>query len=80
MFGGLLRLKFDVLHAATNTKYVGSTDISLVNLAHVALFSIYKLASSTGKHIEEIGHAHIVCLLYKLLTSSRDTDDLSNGF
>ena len=46
----------------------------------IALFSNYKLASSSGKHLEEISHAHIVSLMYKLLTSSRDSDDLSIGF
>ena len=46
----------------------------------VALFSNYKLQSSSGKHIEEINHAHVVCLMYKLITSGRNTDDLSIGF
>ena len=41
---------------------------------------MYKLQSSSGKHIEEINHAHIVCLMYKLITSPRNTDDLSFGF
>ena len=30
--------------------------------------------------MENIDHAHIVCLIYKLLSSSRDSDDLSIGF
>ena len=30
--------------------------------------------------MEEISHAHIVSLMYKLLTSSRGSDDLSIGF
>ena len=46
----------------------------------IALFSNYKLTTSSGKHLEEISHAHIVSLIYKLLTSSRDSDDLSIGF
>ena len=32
------------------------------------------------QHIEEINHAHIVCLMYKLISSARNTDNLSNGF
>ena len=46
----------------------------------IALFTNYKLTTSSGKHLEEISHAHIVSLMYKLLTSSRDSDDLSIGF
>ena len=41
---------------------------------------IIKLQSSSGKHIEEFNHAHIVCLMYKLITSARSTDDLFIGF
>ena len=51
-----------------------------MNESPSALFSIYELHSSSGKHIEEIDHAHIVCLMFKLLTSARNTDDLSTGF
>ena len=35
---------------------------------------------SSGKHLENIDHAHIVSLMYKLLTSSKGSDDLSIGF
>ena len=80
LFGSLVRFNFDVLHAATNNRYVDGDDIRLVNLGAIALFSIYKLASSSGKHLEEINHAHIVCLMHKLLTSCRGRDDLSVGF
>ena len=38
------------------------------------------LTTSSGKRLEEIGHAHIVSLMYKFLTWSRGSDDLSNGF
>ena len=46
----------------------------------IALFSICKLTTSNGKHLEDITHAHILFLLYKLLTSGRGSDDLSTGF
>ena len=49
----------------------------LVNEGLITLFSYYTLQSSSGKHIEEINHAHIVCLMYKLITSAQNTDDLS---
>ena len=35
---------------------------------------------SNNNYLENIYHAHIVSLMYKLLTSSRDNDDLSIGF
>ena len=46
----------------------------------IALFSNNKLTTRSGKHLENIDHAHIVSLMYKLLSSSRDSDDLSIGF
>ena len=54
--------------------------IRLVNLAPIALFSNFKLTSSSGKHLEDISHSHIVSLMYKLITSSKDSNDLSIGF
>ena len=64
LLGSLPRIIFDVLHAATNNRYADGDDIRSVNEGPIALFSNYKLQSSSGKHIEEINHAHIVCLMY----------------
>ena len=64
----------------TNNRYVGANDVRLVNLGPIDLFSNYELTTSSGKHLEEISHAHIVSLMHKLLTSSKDSDDLSIGF
>ena len=75
-----LDLKFVVLQAASNDRYVDNNNTMLVNLAPIGLFSSYKITASSGKHLEDISHAHIVSLLYKLTTSARDTDDLSFGF
>ena len=80
LLNSYLELNFDVLHSATNNRYVDGIDIRLVNLGPIALFSNYKLTTSSGKHLENIDHAHIVSLMYKLLTSSRGNDDLSIGF
>ena len=80
LLNSYLELSFDVLHAATNNRYVDGIDIRLVNLGPIALFSNYKLTTSSGKHLENIDHAHIVSLMYKLLTSSRGSDDLPIGF
>ena len=80
LLNSYLELNFDVLHATNNNRYVDVNDIRLVILGPIALFSNYKLTTSSGKHLEEISHAHIVSLMYKLLTSSRDSDNLSIGF
>ena len=79
LLGSLIRTNFDALHAATNNRYAENDDIRLVNDGPIAFFSNYKLQSSCGKHIEEFNHAHIVCLMYKLITSSRNTDVLTIG-
>ena len=70
----------DVLHAATNNRYVDGKDIRLVNLGPIASFSNYKLTTSSGKHIEHVSHAYVVSLLYKLSTIAKGSDDLSTGF
>ena len=80
MLKSYLELNFDVLQAATNNRYADANDIRLANLGPRASFSIYKLTTSSGKHLEEISHTHIVRLIYKLLASSKDSDDLSIGF
>ena len=38
------------------------------------------MTTSSGKHLEDISHAHLVSLMYKLITSSKDSNDLSIGF
>ena len=80
LLNSYLELNFDVLHAATNNRYVERNDIRLVNLGSIGLFSNYKLTTSSGKHLENNDHAHIVSLMYKLLTSSKGSDDLSICF
>ena len=80
MLNSYIELNFDVLRVDNSNRYVDANDLRLVNLGPIALFSNYKLTTSSGKHLEEISHAHIVSLMYKLLTSSRDSDDLSIGF
>ena len=60
LLNSYLELNFDVLHAATNNRYVDGNDIGLVNLGPVALFSNYKLTTSSGKYLENIDHGHIV--------------------
>ena len=80
LLNSYLELNFDVLRADNSNRYVDNNDIRLVNLGSIALFSNYKLTTSSGKHLEKIDHAHIVSLMYKLLSSSKGSDDLSICF
>ena len=80
LLNSYIEITFDVLKAATSNRYADVDDIRLINLGPIALFSNYKLTTSSRKHLENIDHAHIVSLMYKVLSSSRDSDDLSIGF
>ena len=51
-----LGLCFDLFHAATNNRFADDDNIRLVNLGPIALFSNYKLTTSSGKHLEDISH------------------------
>ena len=80
LLNSYLKLHFDVLRADNSNRYIDNNDIRLVNLGPIAVFSNYKLTTHSGKHLENIDHAHTVSLIYKLITSSRGADDLSIGF
>ena len=80
MLNSYLDFNFDVLLAATTNRYADHNDIRSVYLGPIDLFSNYKLTTSSEKHLEGISQAHIVSLLYKLITSSRGSDDFSFGF
>ena len=75
-----LDLNFEVIKKADDSRYGNGNDIRLVNLGPIALFSNFKLTTSSGKHLEDISHAHIVSLMYKLISSGKGSDDLSIGF
>ena len=74
-----LDLIFEVIKQADNSRYGNGNDIRLVILGPIALFSNFKLTTSTWKHLEDFTHAQLVSLMYKLITSSKDSDDLSIG-
>ena len=80
LLNSYLDLNFEIIKRADNSRYANGNDIRLVNLGPIALFSNFKLTTSSGKHLEDISHTHIVSLMYKLKTSSKDSDDLSIGF
>ena len=54
--------------------------IRLVNRGAITFFNKYRLTSSSGKEIEEIENAHVICLRLNFLSSSRDSDNLSIGY
>ena len=80
LLNSYLDLNFEVVKRADNSRYANGNDIRLVNLGPIALFSNFKLTTTSGKHLDDISHSHIVSLMYKLITSSKDSDDLSVGF
>ena len=80
LLNSYLDLNFEVIKRVDNSRYGNGNDIRLVNLGPVALFSNLKLTTSSGKHLEDNSHTHLVSLMYKLITSSRDSNDLSIGF
>ena len=80
MLNSYLDLYFDVLHTVTGSRYADKVDITLVKICPSALFSSYKLTTSSGKHLKDINLADIVCLMYTLKTTAKDSDELSIGF
>ena len=80
LLNSFLDLNFEVIRKADDSRYGNGNDIGLVNLGLIALFSNYKLTTSTGKHLEDFSHTHLVSLMYKLMTSSKNNDDLSIRF
>ena len=75
-----LDLNFEVIKKADNSRYANGDDIRLVNLGPIALFSNFKLTTSSGKHLEVFTHAHIVSVMYKLIGSVKASGDLSTAF
>ena len=75
-----LDLKFEVIKKTDNSRYGNGKDKRFVKLGPIASFSNLELTTSSGKDLENFSHAHIVSLMYKLLTSSKGSDDLSTGF
>ena len=80
LINSYLELNFEVIKIADISRYAKSDDMRLINLASIALFSIFKLSTSSGKYFEDVSRGHIVSLLYKLTTSAQDSDDLSLCF
>ena len=75
-----LDLIFEVITKTDKSRYGNGKDFRLVNVEAFVLFISFKLTTSSGKHLEDIGHDHIVFLKNKLRTSAKDTDVLSIVF
>ena len=77
LLNSFLESNFEVVKEAG---YANGDDIRLVNLGQIALFSNFLLTTSSEKHLADNSHCYILSLMYKLLTLSRCSDDLSFGF
>ena len=75
-----LDFSFEVNRKSHNSRYGNGNDITLVNLGRFALFSIFKITTSSGKHLEDNSHAQLISPMYKLIKSAKHTDDLFLGF
>ena len=75
-----LEFDFNVTQrAGGHARYAVGVQIGLVNISLIALFIKYRSAIYRGKKIEEIDDALVICSMYNLKSSSKDTDDLSIG-
>ena len=75
-----LEIFFIVTHrAGGQAGYADGDHTRLTNLVRFALLISFGLNSGRGKEIEELDNAHIICLMYKLISSSKDSEDLSIG-
>ena len=80
MLNSYLDINFEVIIKTDKSRYANGDDKKLVNLETIALLSNFKLTTSPGKHLEDNRYAHIIFLMYKSITSAKNTDDLSKGF
>ena len=63
LLSSYLGLNFDVLYAATDNRYADGDEIGLFISVPIALFSNYKLMTSSGKHLEDASHTNLVSLM-----------------
>ena len=70
----------EVFKGSDNSRYGNSNDKRWIAPAPIVLLSNLTLTTSSGKHMEDFSHAHVVSLMYKPITSAKDSDDLSFGF
>ena len=68
------------LTAGADNRFLDGDNIRLVNQAPLALFNKYRLTSSSGRELQEVDNAHVFRLMHKLISSIRDSEELSIGF
>ena len=59
LLNSYLESDFKVVKKTDNNGYGDGKDIKLIDLGLIALFSFFMLTKSSGKHLEDISHAHI---------------------
>ena len=75
-----IELEFEVTHnAGAHIGPVNADDIGLANLTTIVLFIEKILTLASGKILERFNYARVTCLMYKLSTSNKDKNGLSNG-
>ena len=76
-----LELNVSVTHkAGAHNRYVVDDHKRSVNWGRLGIIKKYTWTSFPGKETEEIDNAHVTCLMYKLISCRRDSDDLSIDF
>ena len=80
MLYSCIEINIEVIKKRDDSRYANGNDVRLVNPGPIALFSNFKLTTSSAKQLEYIIHALIESFRYKPLTSSKDSDDLSFHF
>ena len=69
-------MDFKVTHrTGAHARYADDDNKGFLNLGPFALFNKYRLTSGSWTEIEETDNAHVICLLYNLVSSSRDSDE-----
>ena len=79
MLSSYLEINFEDIREADNSRYANGNGIQLVIIGPIALFSKFKLTTSSEKHLEDISQAH-VSLMYILLTVAKNSENLSIRF
>ena len=72
-------IEVDVSNLAEST-YGDTQNLCLVNSESITLFRYFNLTFKRGEHLETSTIAHVICLLYNSLTSSKDKGGSSINF
>ena len=73
-----LEVEFD-FDCNAGFRYADAQYIRSVNLGSFVFFTEYEITAVSGKDSETVAIIQIICLLYRILTSSKGSDDLCIG-